>query len=178
MASVTRFLTERLRLKVNVSKSAVGRPQDRKFLGFRFTRGKEIKRAIAPKSLSRSKGRIRELTDRHCGRSVADVVKPLSRYLNGWGGYYGFCQTPSELKALDGWIRRRLRALLWQQWRTWKNRTRKLQSLGVPRGRAAEAASSSRGPWAMATHPVVQEALTVKFFVALGVPQLRTMMRT
>src|SRR3954471_14925432 len=82
MASVTRFLTERLRLKVNVSKSAVGRPKDRKFLGFRFTRGKEIKRAIAPKSLSRFKGRIRELTDRHCGRSVDDVVKHLSRYLN------------------------------------------------------------------------------------------------
>jgi RNA-directed DNA polymerase len=178
MGSVTRFLTERLRLKVNASKSAVGRPKDRKFLGFRFTRGKSIKRAIAPKSLSRFKERIRELTTRHCGRSVDDVVKPLSRYLHGWGGYYGFCQTPSVLKALDGWIRRRLRALLWQQWRTWKNRTRKLQSFGVPRGRAAEAASSSRGPWAMATHPVVQEALTVKFFADLGVPQLRTMMRT
>ena len=178
MESVTRFLTERLRLKVNASKSAVGRPKDRKFLGFRFTWGKSTKRAIAPKSLSRFKERIRELTNRHCGRSMEDVVKHLSRYLNGWGGYYGFCQTPSELKALDGWIRRRLRALLWQQGRTWKNRTRRLQSLGVPRGRAAEAASSSRGPWAMATHPVVQEALTVKFFADLGVPQLRTMMRT
>ena len=178
MGSVTRFLTERLRLKVNASKSAVGRPKDRKFLGFRFTWGKGIKRAIAPKSLTRFKERIRELTSRHCGRSLDDVMKPLSRYLNGWGGYYGFCQTPSELKSLDGWIRRRLRALLWQHWRTWANRMRKLHALGVPRGRAAEAASSSRGPWAMATHPVVQEALTVRFFVDLGVPQLRTMMRT
>src|SRR3954451_14409414 len=100
MGSVTRFLTERLRVKVNVSKSAVGRLKDRKFLGIRFTRGTEIKRAIAPKSLSRFKGRIRELTDPHCGRNVDVVVKSLSRYLTGWGGYYGFCQTPSELKGL------------------------------------------------------------------------------
>jgi RNA-directed DNA polymerase len=178
MASVTRFLTGRLRLTVNASKSAVGRPKDRKFLGFRFTWGRSIKRAIAPKSLSRFKERIRELTDRHCGRSVDDVVKHLSRYLNGWGGYYGFCQTPSELKGLDGWIRRRLRALLWQHWRTWRNRARMLRLLGVPRGRAAEAASASRGPWAMAAHPVVQEALSMKFFASLGVPQLRQMMGT
>jgi RNA-directed DNA polymerase len=178
MASVTRFLTERLRLKVNASKSAVGRPKDRKFLGFRFTWGRSIKRAIAPKSLSRFKERIRELTNRHCGRSVGDVVKHLGRYLHGWGGYYGFCQTPSELKGLDGWIRRRLRALLWQHWRTWRNRARMLQRLGVPRGRAAEAASASRGPWAMSAHPVVHEALSVKFFEGLGVPQLRKMMGT
>lgn len=178
MESVTRFLTERLRLTVNTSKSAVGRPKDRKFLGFRFTWGKSVKRGIAPKALSRFKERIRELTERHCGRDVEDVVTRLGRYLNGWGGYYGFCQTPSELKALDGWVRRRLRALLWEQWGTGKNRTRMLQSFGVPRGRAAEAASASRGPWAMATHPVVQEALSVKFFNDLGVPRLRNMMRT
>jgi RNA-directed DNA polymerase len=94
-----------------------------------------------------------------------------SDYLKGWGGYYGFCPTPSELEELDGWIRRHLRALLWQQWRTSKNRTRRLHFLGVPRGRAAEAAALSRGPWAIAAHPVVQEALSVKFFTNLGVPQ-------
>jgi RNA-directed DNA polymerase len=98
--------------------------------------------------------------------------------MNGWGGYFGFCQTPSVLKELDGWLRRRLRALLWQQWRTWRRRTRMLAFLGVPRGRAAEAVASSRGPWAMATHPVVQEALNVRFFDNLGLAQLRSMMRT
>lgn len=178
MESLTRFLTTRLRLTVNASKSAVGRPKDRKFLGFRFTGGKSVKRGIAPKALSRFKERVRELTERHCGRRVDEVVTRLSGYLNGWGGYYGFCQTPSELKGLDGWVRRRLRALLWEQWKTWKNRTRMLQSFGVPRGRAAEAASASRGAWAMSAHPVVQEALRVKYFDDLGVPRLRNMMRT
>jgi RNA-directed DNA polymerase len=178
MGSVTRFLTERLRLKVNESKSAVGRPKDRKFLGFRFTGGRVVKRAIAPKALSRFKERIRELTGRGCGRSVTEVVEHLRSYLRGWGSYFGSCQTPSALQGLDGWIRRRLRMLLWQQWRTWRNRARMLRSLGIPRGRAAEAAASSTGPWAMSHHPAVQSALTVKYFAALGVPQLRKMMRT
>jgi RNA-directed DNA polymerase len=178
MESVTRFLTKRLRLKVNASKSAVGRPKDRKFLGFRFTWGKSIKRAIAPKALTRFKERVRELTGRSRGRSVADVVEHLTSYLNGWGGYFGFCQTPTALKQLDGWIRRRLRALLWQQWQTWRNRARMLVLLGLPRHRAAEAAACSRGPWAMATHPALQEAMGTAFFDHLGLPQLRNMMRT
>ena len=178
MESVTRFLTKRLRLKVNASKSAVGRPRDRKFLGFRFTWGKSIKRAIAPKALTRFKERVRELTGRTRGVNVADVVEHLTSYLNGWGGYFGFCQTPTELKQLDGWIRRRLRALLWQQWRTWQNRTRMLVFLGVPRGRAAEAAAASRGPWAMSTHPTIQQAMGLEFFDHFGLPQLRSMMRT
>ena len=150
MESVTRFLTKRLRLKVNASKSAVGRPKDR----------------------------IRELTGRNGGKSVADVVAHLTSYLNGWGGYFGFCQTPTALKELDGWIRRRLRMLLWQHWQTWRNRKRMLTFLGIPERRAAEAAACSRGPWAMATHPALQEALGLKFFDQLGLPQLRGMMRT
>lgn len=178
MGSVTHFLTRRLRLKVNASKSAVGRPKDRKFLGFRFTRGKSLKRAIAPTALNRFKERARGLTQRTRGASIEDVVGQLTRYVNGWGGYFGFCQTPSALEGLDGWLRRRLRMLLWQHWRTWRNRTRMLVSLGVPRGRAAEAAASSRGPWAMARHPAVQEALDTAFFDHLGLPQLRRMMRT
>lgn len=178
MESVTRFLTKRLRLKVNGSKSAVGRPKDRKFLGFRFTWGKSIKRAIAPKALTRFKERVRELTGRTRGVHVADVVEHLSRYLNGWGGYFGFCQTPSVLKGLDGWIRRRLRMLLWQQWRTWRKRKRKLIFLGIPARRAAEAAACSRGPWAMATHPALQEAMGLDFFAHLGLPQLRGITRT
>jgi RNA-directed DNA polymerase len=178
MESVTRFLTKRLRLKVNASKSAVGRPKDRKFLGFRFTWGQSPKRAIAPTALTRFKERVRELTGRQCGRNVGDVVEHLTRYLNGWGGYFGFCQTPTALKQLDGWTRRRLRALLWQQWQTWRNRKRMLTSLGIPERRAAEAAASSRGPWAMATHPALQEAMGLEFFEHLGLPQLRGMMGT
>ena len=178
MESVTRFLTKRLRLKVNASKSEVGRPEDRKFLGFRFTAGKELKRAIARQALTRFKQRIRELTSRHEGRSFEFVVARLSRYLNGWGGYFGYCQTPSVLRELDGWIRRRLRALLWSQWKTWRNRKRKLQLLGVPRGRAAEAAAASRGAWAMATHAIIHEALPIAYFTNIGLPRLQGMLKT
>lgn len=178
MESVTRFLTKRLRLKVNASKSAVGRPKDRKFLGFRFTWGQSIKRAIAPTALTRFKERVRELTGRTRGVCMTEVVTQLARYLRGWIGYFGFSQTSSTLRLLDGWIRRRLRALLWQQWRTWRNRKRMLASLGIPERRAAEAAACSRGPWAMARHPALQEALNQEYFDRLGLPRLRQMMRT
>src|SRR5206468_7591520 len=93
MASVERFLTRRLKLKVNAAKSAVDRPVARKFLGFSFTSGKEPRR-IAPQTLDRLKKRIRELTRRTCGRSLAQTVAELARYLVGWRSYFGFCQTP------------------------------------------------------------------------------------
>lgn len=178
MESVTRFLTKRLKLKVNTSKSAVGKPKDRKFLGFRFSWGPEFKRLIAPKALDRFKERIRELTKRTCGMSIEEVVRRLASYLNGWGGYFGYCETPTVLKQLDGWIRRRLRSLLWTQWETWRNRKRMLHSLGVPKSRAAQAAASSLGPWAIAKSPIVQEGLRIAYFAALGVPSLQGMMRT
>ncbi len=178
MESVTRFLTRRLKLKVNREKSAVGRPQERKFLGFRFTWGRNLKRGIAPKALARFRERVRELTRRTCGVSMPEVVRRLARYLRGWGGYFGFCQTPTVLKSLDGWVRRRLRALLWTQWKTWRNRKRELRRLGVPWGRASQAAASSRGAWSMSSHAVVQEALTVRYFAELGLPSLLGQMRT
>jgi RNA-directed DNA polymerase len=178
MESVTHFLSKRLRLKVNASKSEVGRPQDRKFLGFRFTGGPDLKRAIAPKALARFKERVRALTNRHEGRSFEFVVVRLSRYLHGWGGYFGYCQTPSVLRELDGWIRRRLRALLWSQWKTWRNRKRKLQSHGVPGGRAAQTAAASHGAWGMATHAVLHEAMPIRYFTDLGLPRLVTMLQT
>src|SRR6266478_4640689 len=112
MASVERFLTRRLKLKVNAAKSAVDRPVARKFLGFSFTSGKEPRR-IAPQTLDRLKKRVRELTRRTCGRSLAQTVAELARYLVGWRSHFGFCQTPSVLRKLEPWIRRRLRCLVW-----------------------------------------------------------------
>jgi hypothetical protein len=137
-----------------------------------------IKRAIAPEARNRFKERVRGLTRRTRGVGVAEVGEHLSRYRNGWGGYFGSCRPPSALKGRDGRIRRRLRALLWQRWRTWRNRTRMLVPLGVPRGRAAEAAASSRGPRAMATQPTLQAAMDIELFDHLGLPQLRSMMGT
>src|SRR6516225_9437120 len=109
-----------------------------------------------------------------CGR-CREAPDQLPQWL---GGLFRLLPDPSVLEELDGWIRRRLRMLLWQQWQTWRNRKRMLVFLGVPERRAAEAAACSRGPWAMATHPALQEAMGLKFFDHLGLLQLRSMMRT
>src|ERR1700676_2479868 len=115
MESITRFITQKLKLKVNEAKSAVARPQERKFLGFSFTAGPDIKRTIAPKSSARFKERVREQTRRTRGISLRQMVKELTTYLRGWLGYFGDCQTPSVLHNLERWVRLRLRAALWRQ---------------------------------------------------------------
>jgi RNA-directed DNA polymerase len=131
LSSVTRFLTQRLQLKVNEAKSAVARPMERKFLGFSFSNNKEPKRRIAPKALLRCKQKIRELTRRTRGISLEQMLKELTAYLRGWKGYFGYCQTPSLLKALDEWIRHRLRCTIWKQWKRGPVRFRKLRQRGV-----------------------------------------------
>src|SRR6202008_1711694 len=117
MAGIERFLEKRLKLKVNKAKSAVAKPSVRKFLGFSFTSEPLPRRRIAPQAIARFKTRVRELTRRTGGQSLTQVVKKLSVYLIGWRGYFGFCQTPSVLRALDEWIRRRLRPIAWKQWK-------------------------------------------------------------
>jgi RNA-directed DNA polymerase len=171
MASVSRFLTTRLRLSVNESKSAVARPEERKFLGFSITNdGRQ--RQIAPKAIQRFKLRVRELTRRTCGVSLAKLVEPLARYLIGWRGYFGFCQTPTMLSTLDAWIRRRLRMYLWRQWLNGHNRFKELRRRGVPKFNAAVAAGSPTGVWRMSGHPAVQQALRNRYFDSIGLPRL------
>jgi RNA-directed DNA polymerase len=131
MESITRFITRKLKLKVNEAKSAVARPQERKFLGFSFTAGPGIKRTIAPKSLDRFKRRIREITRRAKGVSIKTIMEELASYMQGWRGYYGFCETPEVLIALTRWVRLRLRAALWRQWKTPRRRRAALVALGV-----------------------------------------------
>jgi RNA-directed DNA polymerase len=140
MDGVTSFITRKLMLKVNQAKSAVDRPSTRKFLGFSFTPGRRPKRRIAPKALERCKAKIRELTRRTRGIDAARMVSELSIYLRGWLGYFGFCQTPSVLRNLDSWIRRRLRAVAWKQWRHGRARVRELTRRGVGRALAAQSA--------------------------------------
>src|ERR1017187_9082167 len=131
MESITQFITNQLKLKVNESKSAVAKPQERKFLGFSFTAGPEVKRVIAPKAVDRFKERIREITAKSRGRSMEKVMEELARYVRGWRGYFGFCETPSVLRDLDSWIRRRVRAAMWRQWKTPRRRRAALLELGV-----------------------------------------------
>src|ERR1700677_4939578 len=129
--SITRFIMQKLKLKVNEAKSAVARPQDRKFLGFSFTAGPDIKRTIAPKSLERFKQRIRGTTRRAKGVSIKTTMEELATYMRGWRGYFGFCETPEVLIALTRWVRLRLRAALWRQWKTPRRRRAALIALGV-----------------------------------------------
>ena len=114
MASITAFLTRKLKLKVNEQKSAVARPWERKFLGFSFTVNREPKRRIAPKAVHRFKERVRELTRRNKGVGIEQMAEKLTSYLGGWIGYFGKCQTPSVLEGLEQWIRRRLRSAIWR----------------------------------------------------------------
>src|SRR5215472_5177260 len=108
MESVTRFITHRLKLKVNQAKSAVAQPRQRKFLGFSFTSEREPRRRIAPKAIARFQKRIRKLTRRTRGISLTQMVQQITTYLRGWLGYFGECQTPSVLQNLEVWLRRRL----------------------------------------------------------------------
>src|SRR5271170_430597 len=172
MTSVTRFLTRRLKLKVNEAKSAVARPVERKFLGFSFSNNKEPKRRIAPKALLRCKQKIRELTQRTRGISLEQMMKELAAYLRGWKSYFGFCQTPSLLKALEEWIRRRLRSMIWKQWKRDKQRYAQLRPLGIGRDLAAQTAGSLHGPWRLANSPALLTALPIVYFDSLGLPRL------
>jgi RNA-directed DNA polymerase len=168
MASIEKFLAKRLKLKVNKAKSAVARPSVRKFLGFSFTNERQPRRRIAPQSLARCKAKVRELTRRTRGRSLAQVVRELSIYLIGWRGYFGFCQTPSVLRELDQWIRRRLRAIAWKQWKRGRTRFAELRRRGVGRDLAATTAGSPRGPWRLANSPALAMALPNRFFGSIG----------
>jgi RNA-directed DNA polymerase len=171
MVSATRFLTQKLKLKVNEAKSAVALPEERKFLGFTITND-GAERRIAPKALSKFKMKIRDLTSRTRGRSLEQIVEDLAPYLIGWRGYFGFCQTPRELTKLEAWIRRRLRSYLWRQWRNGHNRFKELRRRGVSKFHAAVAASSPTGCWRMSSHPSVQSALRNHVFDDLGLPRL------
>ncbi len=172
MTSIERFLTKRLKLRVNKAKSAVAKPSVRKFLGFSFTDGKQPRRMIAPQAIGRFKARVRELTRRTCGKSLSQVAKELSCYLIGWHGYFGFCETPSVLRELDQWTRRRLRAIAWKQWKHGRRRYTTLRRRGVGRDLAAKTAGSPHGPWRLSNSPALHIALSNAFFATLGVALL------
>ena len=172
MASITRFLSERLKLKVNQEKSAVARPWTRKFLGFSFTNSREPKRRIAPKAVDRFKERVRELTYRTRGVSIERMAEDLTRYLRGWLGYFGKCQTPSVLEGLEQWTRRRLRSVIWKQWKRGTVRFAELRKRGMGKDLAAKTAGSSHGPWRLADSPGLHIALPNAYFDSLGIPRL------
>src|SRR6202162_4814324 len=150
MESVTRFITQKLKLKVNETKSAVARPQERKFLGFSFSPGPEVKRVIAPKALDRFKRRVRDITRQAKGVGMKTTIEELAPYMRGWRGYFGCCETPEVLIGLTRWVRMRLRAAMWRQWKTPRRRREALIELGVGLRLASNTAGSGLGPWYLA----------------------------
>lgn len=176
MASITRFLDRRLRLKVNTSKSRVAPAMDRDsvFLSFGLTAGRyPLKRRISDAALQRFRWRVRQITCRKRGTSIEQMISELARYLVGWRGYFSFCQTPSVLQNLDSWIRRRLRCVLWKQWKTARNRYRQLRRLGVPdRLARITAAGSQKGNWRMSHTPGMTMAVSNAYLSRLGLPPL------
>ena len=172
MKSLTQFITKKLKLKVNEAKSAVARPQERKFLGFSFRVGPEVKRVIAPKALDRFKHRIREITRRAKGVSMETTIEELAPYIRGWRNYFGFCETPEVLVSLTRWVRLRLRAALWRQWKTPRRRRAALLALGVRPRLASNTAASGRGPWYLARSKALSVGLSNAYFKSRGLPTL------
>jgi RNA-directed DNA polymerase len=162
-----------LHLTVNEAKSAVTSVIGRKFLGYSFWRSQEdeIKYRVADKPLADFKHRIRQLTRRVHGRSMADIVKRLRSYMLGWKAYFKLAQTPSVWRVLDGWIRHRLRAIHLKHWGTGRTAYRELRRLGVVRSLAACVAVNCRRWWHGSAH-LLNAALTIAYFDELGVPRL------
>ena len=169
MESITRFIEKKLRLKVNREKSAVGRPWDRKYLGFCMTNSvKKPKIRIHWKTIKAFRKRVREITARRRGRSVSQVISELTVFMRGWWNYYGIIESFNRLRPLSHWIRRRLRALIWKQWKNRRTRVGELLKKGVYHTYAVTTGCSRKGPWRMSKVKWVNIALPDTYFTLLG----------
>ena len=171
MESISKFITRKLKLKVNQSKSKVDRPWRCKFLSFRIF-GQESKRSIVPESLCRFKRRVRELTCYRRGVPIGQMIEKVNRYLIGWRGYFGYCQSRSILQVLDCWIRRRLRCVYWRRWKRGKRRFAELRKLDIRKDLAARAAGSVHGPWRLSRSPALSYGFPNAHFDSLGLALL------
>ena len=169
-----RRLYAHLRLQINESKSAVARPQDRKFLGYSFwdAEGGEVKRRVAPTALAAMKARVRQITGRTRGRSLNVVVAELRSYLPGWREYFRLDETPRCFQNLDAWIRRRLRMVQLKQWKRGAKVFRELRARGLSKRSAAEVAAYCKRWWRTAGHVGLHTALPNSYFDRIGVPRL------
>lgn len=169
MASVTRFVSDTLRLTVNPLKSAVDRPMNRKFLGFTVNRsGAKLK--VADKAIDKLKDRVRKLTRRTRSTRIGIVVAELRKTLLGWKAYFGIAEVLSPLRDIDKWIRRKLRCYLWKQWGP--SGYRELRKRGVSVREAWNTSKSAHGPWRLSKTPALAIALPLRFFKNLGLPRI------
>ena len=172
LASITHFVETRLKLKVNQDKSAVDRPWNRKFLGYSMTFHKQPRLKVAPESIKRFKGNIRALCRRARGRNLRRFIEELKPVLRGWVNYFRLAEVKGVFEQLDQWIRRRLRCILWRQWKRVYTRARNLMKRGLDEERAWRSATNGRGPWWNAGASHMNQALPKKCFDNHGLVSL------
>lgn len=172
--SITSYLWKRLRLKVNEGKSAVERPWKREFLGYSMTPERKPKLKVALSAEKRAKGHLREIMRKGRGRRLSAVIGEITLFLRGWIGYFRLSQVKRVFEELDGWIRRKLRCLLWKQWKRSKTRAKKLIQRGIDRVRACESAYNGHGPWWNAGASHMNAAIPTTWLSSLGLLSLIT----
>jgi len=168
-----RRLYGKLHLTINEAKSALASALGRKFLGYELwvAKGREVKRKVAAKPMATYKARIRKLTRRSAGRSLAEVVQGLRPYVLGWKAYFGLSQTPGVWRKLDEWMRHRLRAIQLWQWKRGSTMYRELRAMGASNAVAKQVAANSRCWWRNSDR-LLKSVLTIAYFDSLGVPRL------
>jgi RNA-directed DNA polymerase len=175
MHSLTDYLERKLKLQVNREKSAVARPWQRKFLGYSVTWHKQARLKIATSSVQRLKDRVREMVGGHVSRNLRATIMSLNPVLRGWISYFRLSEVKGILQELDGWIGRKLRCLLWRQWKRPATRNRRLQEGGLDATRAWKSASNGRGPWWNSGASHMNFAHPRRFFAGLGLVSLMEM---
>ena len=177
MASVTQFLAERLKLRVNAAKSAVDRPWKRKFLGYSMTWHKTPRLKVAPEVVRRMKGALREVFRRGRGRSLQTTADTLAPKLRGWVNYFKLAEVKGIFEELDGWLRRKMRNILWRQWKRSQTRAKNLMRRGLSEERSWRSATNGRGPWWNSGASHMNLAFPKKFFDSLGLVSLLDQLR-
>jgi RNA-directed DNA polymerase len=177
MASITRFLTERLKLRVNAAKSAVDRPWNRKFLGYSMTWHRKPRLRVAREVVQRMKQALREVFRKGRGQSLRSVTATLAPKLRGWANYFKLAETRGVFEEMDGYLRRKLRCILWRQWKRSYTRARKLMQRGLGEERAWKSATNGRGPWWNSGASHMNQAFPKRSFDELGLVSLLDQVR-
>jgi len=172
MESVSQFLEKRLRLKLNKDKSSVDRPWKRKFLGYSMTSEKQPRLKVAPGSEARLRVKLKVIFKRGRGRSVGQVIEDMKKLLVGWSNYFKLAEVKNVFERLDEWVRRRMRCILWRQWKRTRTRAKNLIKRGLPKDRAWKSATNGRGPWWNAGASHMNHAFPKSYFDHLGLVSL------
>jgi RNA-directed DNA polymerase len=172
MASITEFLEQRLKLKVNAAKSAIDRPWKRKFLGYSMTSETKPRLKVAERSVERLKDKLREIFRRGRGRNINKIVEELSMVLRGWIQYFKLSEVKNVFEEIDQWIRRKLRCIKWRQWKRVYTRAKNLMKRGLDEARAWKSAMNGRGPWWNAGASHMNEAFKKSDFDKMGLVSL------